>query len=50
MSEGGIEMDFKCQKCKRVFHTEDEAKKHSKENRGHGRFDFKAMGVIKEVR
>lgn len=42
-------MEFKCQKCKQVFNSEDEAKLHSKNNAGHNKFDFKAIGVIKNI-
>jgi len=49
MSEGGIKLNFKCQKCKKIFHSEYEAKQHSATNKGHNRFDFKAVGIIKEV-
>jgi hypothetical protein len=41
---------FRCQKCKKVFYSEVEASKHSKDNEGHNHFDFKLIGVIKEVR
>ena len=42
-------MEFKCQKCKQVLHSEEEATKHSDENKGHNRFDFKTIGVITEI-
>jgi uncharacterized C2H2 Zn-finger protein len=42
-------MQFKCQKCKKIFSTEEECGEHSAKNKGHNRFDFKTIGVIKEV-
>jgi hypothetical protein len=42
-------MQFKCQKCKKFFNSEEEAGVHSKKNKGHNRFDFETIGVIKDV-
>jgi hypothetical protein len=42
-------MQFKCQKCKKILSSEDEARQHSKENAGHNRFDFKTIGIVREV-
>jgi len=42
-------MKFKCQKCKKIFNTEEECGEHSVNSKGHNRFDFETIGVIKQV-
>jgi len=42
-------MWYRCQKCKEVFHTEEEVRLHSNDNEGHDKFDFKTVGVITKI-